>query len=56
MLTGERAEARLVAVDGRMLKFEVVAYDAQEKVGRGTHERAVIDEQRFLERVGRKAR
>jgi predicted thioesterase len=49
-----RAEARLVTVDGRMLKFEVVAYDRQEKVGEGTHERAVIDEQRFLERVGRK--
>jgi len=49
-----RAEARVVSVDGRMLKFEVVAHDEQGKVGEGTHERAVIDEQRFLERVGGK--
>ncbi len=50
-----RAEARLVEVNGRVLKFEVVAYDAQEKIGEGTHERAIIDERRFLDRVARKA-
>jgi fluoroacetyl-CoA thioesterase len=51
-----RAEARLAVVDGRRMTFEVVAYDAREKIGEGTHDRVVIDEQRFLERVRRKSR
>ncbi len=49
-----RAEARLVAVNGRDLTFEVSARDDREKIGEGTHHRAIVDEQRFLERVGRK--
>jgi predicted thioesterase len=51
-----RAEARLAVVDGRRMTFEVVAYDAQEKIAEGTHDRVVIDEQRFLGRVRRKSR
>jgi predicted thioesterase len=49
-----RAEATLAAVDGRRMTFEVAAYDAHEKIGEGRHERVVVDEQRFLERVRRK--
>ncbi len=50
-----RAEARLVAVQGRVLTFEVAAHDAHEKIGEGTHERAIVDERKFLERVDTKA-
>jgi len=50
-----RAEARLIVVDGRRMTFHVAAYDAQEKIAEGTHDRVVIDEQRFLERVRRKS-
>jgi predicted thioesterase len=49
-----RAEATLAAVDGRRMTLEVAAYDAHEKIGEGRHERVVVDEQRFLERVRRK--
>jgi predicted thioesterase len=49
-----RAEATLAAVDGRRMTFEIAAYDAHEKIGEGRHERVVVDEQRFLERVRRK--
>jgi fluoroacetyl-CoA thioesterase len=49
-----RAEATLAAVDGRRMTFEVAACDAHEKIGEGRHERVVVDEQRFLERVRRK--
>jgi predicted thioesterase len=49
-----RAEAELVAVDGRKLTFTVTAFDSTEKIGEGRHERAVILRQRFLERVASK--
>ena len=49
------ARARLVAVDGRKLTYEVEAHDEQEPVARGTHERFVGDTQRFLARVAEKA-
>ncbi|MDC7784886.1 hotdog domain-containing protein [Rhodoplanes sp. TEM] len=49
------AEAELVAVDGRTLTFRVVARDAVEIIGEGTHVRAVIDTPRFDQRLARKA-
>ena len=45
------ARARLVAVDGRKLTYEVEADDAREPIGTGTHERFVVDSDRFLSRV-----
>ncbi len=49
-----RARAELVEVDGRRLVFAVAAYDELEKIGEGRHERFIIDESRFLNRVARK--
>ncbi len=49
------ARARLVAVDGRKLTYEVEAEDEREPIGRGHHERFVVDKARFLERVADKA-
>lgn len=43
-----RAEATLTAVDGRKLSFEVVAYDEKGEIGKGTHERFIIHEEKFL--------
>ncbi|MFN8632519.1 MAG: thioesterase family protein [Chloroflexota bacterium] len=50
-----RARAELVAVDGRRLSFTVEAFDAVEKIGEGTHERAVVDAARLLARANGKA-
>ena len=49
------ARAELLAVDGRMLTFRVEARDEKEKVGEGTHVRAVINLERFLARVQAKS-
>jgi fluoroacetyl-CoA thioesterase len=49
-----RARAELVEIDGRKLTFRVEAFDEQEKIGEGTHERAIIDPQRLLSRVNQK--
>jgi fluoroacetyl-CoA thioesterase len=46
--------ARLLAVEGRKLKFGVEAHDEQEKVGEGTHERYIIDLDEFSQRVAGK--
>ncbi|MBI5879171.1 MAG: thioesterase family protein [Chloroflexi bacterium] len=49
-----RAEAELVEIDGRRLRFRVVAFDAIEKIGEGEHERFIIDVGKFAERLRRK--
>ena len=53
---GERVycESELTAVDGRRLTFQVRAFDAAGEIGRGTHERFVVDAQRFLNKVGKR--
>ncbi|MEW6171975.1 MAG: hotdog domain-containing protein [Bacillota bacterium] len=48
------AVAELTEVDGRRLVFAVEARDPAEVVGRGRHERFLIDEARFLAKVAQK--
>jgi fluoroacetyl-CoA thioesterase len=50
------ASAELVQVEGRRLTFRVEVRDEIELVGEGTHERAIINVQKFGERVAQKAR
>ena len=49
------ARARVRAVDGNQVWFDVEAHDESEQVGQGEHLRIVIDEARFLRRVEKKA-
>ena len=46
-----RASAELIEIDERRLIFKVVAYDEQQKVGEGQHERTIVNLERFLSRV-----
>jgi predicted thioesterase len=46
-----RARAELREVDGRKLTFTVEAFDSQEKIGEGTHERMVVDPTRLIARA-----
>ncbi len=46
-----RAVAKLTGVDGRRCLFEVAAFDEKEKIGEGTHERFVIDLERYRARL-----
>lgn len=41
-------ETKLVEVDRKRLVFEVKAYDAAGLIGEGTHERFIIDDQKFM--------
>jgi predicted thioesterase len=43
--------AEVIAVDGRKITFQVKAEDSGGVAGEGTHERVLIDLERFLQRV-----
>ena len=49
-----RATAEVTEVDGNRLTFRVEAHDEGELIGEGTHERIVVDVERFDRRVRRK--
>ena len=48
------AHVKLVQVDGRRLVFEVEARDEAEPIGKGTHERFVINKKKFDEKMSKK--
>ncbi len=49
-----RARAQVLSVDGRRVSFAVQAWDDREKIGEGTHQRMIVDEARFNERIKQK--
>lgn len=48
------ATVELIAVEGRKLLFEVEAHDGVDLISRGSHERFVIDRDKFAARLGAK--
>lgn len=46
--------SELLEVDGRRLKFKVEAWDEVEKIAEGEHERFIIDQARFDQRLAQK--
>jgi fluoroacetyl-CoA thioesterase len=50
------AEAEVTGVDGRRVTFNVKARDESEDIGSGTHERLVIDRNRFEQRLAAKSK
>ncbi|MBQ8358530.1 MAG: thioesterase family protein [Oscillospiraceae bacterium] len=46
-----RAEAEVTEVEGNTITFTVTAYDEKGKIGEGTHKRAIVTAQRFLEKT-----
>jgi predicted thioesterase len=49
------ARAELLEVNGNRLRFKLEAWDDKEKVGEGTHVRAIINSARFAERLKQKS-
>jgi fluoroacetyl-CoA thioesterase len=47
------ASAEVTRIDGRHIEFRVTAADGPVEIGRGTHERVVIDLATFCERLAR---
>ena len=46
-----RAEAEVTAVEGNILTFKVTAFDEAGKIGEGTHKRAIVTTQKFLDKT-----
>lgn len=50
-----RATAKVTEIDRRRVTFDVVIEDEVEKVGEATHDRFIIDGERYTERLKQKA-
>ena len=46
-----RAEAVVTAVEGKVITFEVKAFDEAGEIGHGTHKRVIVNSQKFLDRT-----
>ncbi len=49
-----RVEVEVIGLDGPRVNFAVAAFDEREKVAEGTHERYIIDRQKFLKTLEEK--
>ena len=45
------AEAEVTAVEGNTISFRLAAYDEAGLIGEGSHKRAIVSTQRFLDKV-----
>ncbi len=49
-----RAEAKITAVDGRKISYEVAAFDEAGEIGRGKHERFAVNAEKFMQKANKK--
>jgi len=49
-----RAVAELMEIDGRRLVFRVEAFDEKEKIGEGTHQRYIVQLDKFMAKNAQK--
>ena len=46
-----RAEATVTAVEGKIITFELAAFDEAGPIGKGTHKRCIVNSQKFLDKT-----
>ncbi|MBQ2785670.1 MAG: thioesterase family protein [Oscillospiraceae bacterium] len=46
-----QAEAEVTAVEGKIITFTLRAFDEAGEIGKGTHKRALVNSQRFLDKT-----
>ncbi|MFR8332245.1 MAG: thioesterase family protein [Oscillospiraceae bacterium] len=46
-----RAEAEVTDISGKIITFQITAFDEAGEIGRCTHQRALVNAQRFLEKA-----
>ena len=51
---GVRAEATVTSTKGNFMTFDIVAFDDKEKIGQGTHQRAIVPSAKFFEACAKK--
>jgi len=45
------AEAKLIEIDRKRLVFSIDAFDEDKKIGEGTHERFIIENEKFISKL-----
>lgn len=45
------AEAEVTAVEGKVITFQVKAFDEAGEIGHGTHKRVIVNSQKFLDKT-----
>ena len=45
------AEAEVTAVDGKVITFDIKAFDEVGEIGHGTHKRVIVNSQKFLDKA-----
>lgn len=48
------AESEIVKIDGKKIIFEITAKDERGEIGRGTHERFIVDRKKFQDKADSK--
>ena len=51
-----RFSAKLIEVEGRKLTFEVEGFDEVEKIGKATHDRFIINAEKFNSKIAEKGK
>ena len=46
-----RAEATVTAIEGKVITFEIHAFDEAGEIGKGTHKRVIVPTQKFLDKA-----
>ena len=46
-----RAEAQVTAVEGKVITFQLQAFDETGLIGKGTHKRVIVNSQKFLDKA-----
>jgi fluoroacetyl-CoA thioesterase len=46
--------SEVIATEGRMVRFKVEAFDEREKIAEGTHERFIVNVERFARKLSEK--
>ena len=46
-----RAEAEVTAVEGKVITFEIHAFDEAGEIGKATHKRVLVNSQKFLDKA-----
>lgn len=49
-----RVEVKIISAEGRKIIFEIAAFDERGEIGRGSHERFIVDKKKFQDKANAK--
>lgn len=49
-----RVEVKIISAEGRKIIFDIAAFDERGEIGRGSHERFIVDKKKFQDKANAK--